>query len=107
MNMLLPLIMKDSLNDTKDLLLIMMMGGMGGAGGAGGLGGMLPLLLLGNGTMDTTTLVLVMMMSQAQPGTVTPGTGGITIDPASGEILQNILTQLQHSITFLMFGLLS
>merc|ERR1712183_196977 len=84
MNMLLPLIMKDSLNDTKDLLLIMMMGGLGGAGGAGGLGGMLPLLLLGNGTMDTTTLVLVMVMSQAQPGTVTPGTGGITIDPASG-----------------------
>merc|ERR1712183_962502 len=59
MNMLLPLIMKDSLNDTKDLLLIMMMGGLGGAGGAGGLGSMLPLLLLGNGTMDTTTLVLV------------------------------------------------
>merc|ERR1719427_1039819 len=38
-----------------------MMGGLGGAGatGAGGLGGMLPLLLLGNGTLDTTTLVLV------------------------------------------------
>merc|ERR1719348_422586 len=72
MNMLLPLILKDSLNDTKDLLLIMMMGGMGGAGGAGALGNMLPLLLLGNGTLDTTTLVLVMMMSQAQPGTVTP-----------------------------------
>merc|ERR1712096_545963 len=63
-----------------------MMGGLGGAGGAGGLGGMLPLLLLGNGTLGTTTLVLVMMMSQAQPGTVAPidGSTGLTIDPASG-----------------------
>jgi len=92
MNMLLPLILKDSLNDTKDLLLIMMMGGMGGAGGAGALGSMLPLLLLGNGTLDTTTLVLVMMMSQAQPGTVTPGTGGITIGDGSG--LNSILPLL-------------
>merc|ERR1712142_1458024 len=92
MNMLLPLILKDSLNDTKDLLLIMMMGGMGGAGGAGALGNMLPLLLLGNGTLDTTTLVLVMMMSQAQPGTVTPGTGGITIGDGSG--LNSILPLL-------------
>ena len=93
MNMLLPLIMKDSLNDTKDLLLIMMMGGMGGTGGAGGLGSMLPLLLLGNGTMDTTTLMLVMMMSQAQPGTVTPdGSTGVTIDGTSGKSQKHFKT---------------
>jgi len=87
MNMLLPLLLTGGLNDTKDLLLIMMLGGMGGAGGAGaaGMQSMLPLLLLGNGTMDTTTLVLVMMMSQAQPGTVSPidGSTGLTVAPQS------------------------
>merc|ERR1719376_1934683 len=47
MNMLLPLLLGGSMNDTKDLLLIMMLGGMGGAPGAGGMESLLPLLLLG------------------------------------------------------------
>merc|ERR1739841_213601 len=96
MNMLLPLLLGGSMNDTKDLLLIMMLGGMGGApGGAGGMESLLPLLLLGNnGTMDTTTLVLVMMMSQAQPGTVSPidGSTGLTVAPQSN--LNSILPLL-------------
>ena len=85
MNMLLPLLLGGGLNDTKDLLLIMMLGGAGGAGGAG-MNSLLPLLLLGsNGTMDTTTLVLVMMMSQAQPGTINPidGSTGLSVAPQS------------------------
>jgi len=94
MNMLLPLLLGGGLNDTKDLLLIMMLGGAGGAGGAG-MNSLLPLLLLGsNGTMDTTTLVLVMMMSQAQPGTINPidGSTGLSVAPQSN--LNSILPLL-------------
>merc|ERR1712200_356297 len=41
MNMLLPLLLGGSMNDSKDLLLLMMLGGMGGMGGAaGGAAGM-------------------------------------------------------------------
>jgi len=112
MNMLLPLIMKDSLNDTKDLLLIMMMGGLGG--GAGGMQSMLPLLLMGN-TTDTSTLMLVMMMSQAQPGTVGPidGSTGLTIGGGSGlnSLLPLILLKDSNSddsvTTLLLLSMLS
>ena len=60
-------------------------GGAGGAGGAGDLGSLLPFLLLGNGSLDTSTLVLIMMMSQAQPGTVIDDGTGLTVTPASGK----------------------
>merc|ERR1719457_401524 len=94
MNMLLPLLLGGGLNDTKDLLLIMMLGGAGGAGGAG-MNSLLPLLLLGsNGTMDTTTLVLVMMMSQAQPGTINTIDGSTGLSVALQSNLNSILPLL-------------
>merc|ERR1719376_1011471 len=89
-------LLRGSMNGSNDLLLLMMLGGMGGAaGGAGGMESMLPLLLMGsNGTMDTTTLVLVMMMSQAQPGTVSTidGSTGLSVAPQSN--LNSILPLL-------------
>merc|ERR1712096_60382 len=85
MNMLLPLILKDSLNDTKDLLLVMMMSQaqpgsvIDGATGLtvapdSGLNQILPFLLLKDSGSDSLTMILLLnMLSQQAPAGTTLG----------------------------------
>merc|ERR1712183_192812 len=83
MGSMLPMIMMmgDGEMKSEDLLMMMMLGG--GSIGGGDAGSMLPLLMLmgdeedGKEGLDTSMLMMIMMMGQAQPGTV-------TVDPVTG-----------------------
>lgn len=83
---ILPLLLlkNKTMTDNSDLLLIILLQGLSGQGGLGegqnNIKSLLPLFLLmgdNNSTLDTTTLLIISMMSQAQPETV-------TADPISG-----------------------
>lgn len=88
MNALLPILLLGDklgggLNDTKDLLLISLLGGMGGAGGAGGAGGLqsiLPFLLLSDSSAlnGSDSLTLLLLLSGGLTGGA--GAGGAAPD---------------------------